>query len=230
MRHIVAIGGQDPSNVEGTREIHRYLRGLSGQPRPKVCLIPTASAESQERIIGFYDIYSSLSCEPSWLSLFKLPTGDIVDFLMDKDIIFVGGGNTRSMLAIWREWGLDGALRAAYENGVILAGSSAGANCWFEQCTTDSIPGDLTVMSCLGFLKGSFTPHYDVEPKRKPALHRALSEQAIVAGYASDNFSALHFVDDELESALRSTKSAAAYRVRAEGGRVIEEPLEMKQL
>lgn len=230
MRRIVAIGGLGQFADESARRIYEYLLRLCAKPRPRVCFIPTASGESYERVVGFYDAFRSLACEPSWLSLFNLPSGDLADFVLNKELVFVGGGNTRSMLALWREWGLDKILHDASENGTVLAGSSAGANCWFEQCTTDSVPGDLTVLSCLGFLEGSFTPHYDVEPKRKPALRAMLSSGAIRPGYAADNETALHFVDGKFERAIRARKEARAYRVYLADGGVKEEPLEMTEI
>lgn len=230
MRQIVAIGGLAQVADDSARRIYRYLLSLPARPRPRVCFIPTASGESRDRVVGFYDAFGTLDCEPSWLSLFNLPSSDLSDFLLNKDIILVGGGNTRSMLAIWREWELDRILRRAGESGIVLAGSSAGANCWFDECTTDSVPGDLTVLPCLGFLEGSFTPHYDVEPKRKPTLHGMLSSGAIKAGYAADNDTALHFVDGRLNRAIRGRGEACAYRVSAAGGEVREEPLDMTRL
>lgn len=230
MRQIVAIGGLASLTADGTRQIHHYLLRLSAKPRPKVCFLPTASGEAADRIIGFYEAYSPLPCEPSWLSLFKPPTNDLKDFLLNKDVVFVAGGNTRSMLALWREWKLDAILRRAYEMGIVLAGSSAGANCWFEQCTTDSIPGELRVLDCLGFLPGSFTPHYDVEPGRRPALHSMLIGGEIQSGYAANNDTALRFVDGRLEEAVSTRDAATAYRVHAQDDTVIEDALEMKRL
>ena len=227
MRQIIAIGGIGQPLTESGTDIYSYVLQQSVRPRPNICFVPTASAESRERIVQFFQVFSSLPCTPSWLSLFDLPTADLESFILAKDIIFVGGGNTRSMLALWREWNLDGILRKAYDRGIILAGSSAGANCWFEQCTTDSVPGELTILPCLGFLHGSFTPHYDVEPKRKPTLHRMLLSEEIQPGYAADNEAALHFVDGDLRRAVRTRESASAYQVQIKDARVIEQQLEM---
>lgn len=236
MGQIIAIGGLgQPAGLAGAgnaggARIYRYLLAQSGERRPRVCFLPTASGESRERIVQFYGAFSALPCEPTWLSLFDPPTADLEDFLLSKDIIYVGGGNTRSMLALWREWRVDRILQAAYERGIVLAGSSAGANCWFEQCTTDSIPGELTVLGCLGFLRGSFTPHYDVEPKRKPTLHRMLLSGEIAGGYAADNESAIHFVEGRVARAVRASEAATAYRVFMREGTLVEEPLEMSPL
>ena len=227
MRQIIAVGGIGQPVTEGGATIYRYVLQQSGKPRPNICFVPTASAESRERILQFFQTVSSLPCTPSWLSLFDLPTADLESFILTKDIIVVGGGNTRSMLALWREWQLDRILRKAYDNGVILAGSSAGANCWFEQCTTDSVPGELTMLPCLGILRGSFTPHYDVEPKRKPTLHRMLRSGEIQPGYAADNDVALHFIDEELKRAVRTKETASGYHVHIKDSAVVEQQLDM---
>jgi peptidase E len=108
--------------------------------------------------------------------------------MIKKQVIAMGGGrNTRRMLALWREWGLDSILQKAYDQGVVLAGISAGATCWFEECSTDSVPGTLGVLAALGILKGSFCPHYDGEPGRRPSLHRFHLNGRIKPGYAADD-------------------------------------------
>ena len=148
--------------------------------------------------------------------------------MLEQDVMYVGGGNTRSLLALWREWGLDGIFRRASAAGVVLAGLSAGANCWFEQCTTDSVPGELTVLNGLGLLAGSFSPHYDGEPLRRPSLHRLLAAGRILPGFAADNSAATHFVGGQVWRAVRSRAGAAAYRVWLKGGAVVEEALVME--
>ena len=111
---------------------------------------------------------------------------------------------------------------------MVLAGISAGANCWFEQCTTGSVPGELRVLDCLGLLPGSFSPHYDGEPLRRPSLHRFLLAGEIRAGYAADNSAAIHFVDGQVFRAVHSVPTAGAYRVGVQGEVVREEALEME--
>jgi peptidase E len=141
------------------------------------------------------------------------------------DVIYVGGGNTKSMLALWREWGLDVILREAWQAGVILAGLSAGSICWFEAGVTDSIPGDLTVLPCLGFLPGSNCPHYDGEAARRPAYQRFVAEGEIADGYAADDGVGLHYIGTGLERVISSRPEAKAYRVERHDGRVHETPI-----
>ena len=230
MRQIIALGGGGFSMEPDNLSLDHYILQQTLKSRPKVCFVATASGDADGYVLGFYQAFSQLECQPSHLSLFKLPTADLESFICEKDVIYVGGGNTRSMLALWREWGLDQIFRKAYEQGVVLAGISAGANCWFEQCTTDSVPGELRVLAGLGFLKGSFSPHYDGEAERRPTLHRLLAKGEIGAGFGVDNSAALHFVDEEPQGAICSQPAAKVYRVSYEGGQVIEEVMDMKEV
>jgi peptidase E len=147
-------------------------------------------------------------------------------FVADSDVLLVGGGNTRSMLAVWREWSFVDVLREAYERGTVLCGSSAGAICWFEAGVTDSIAGDLTPLTCLGFLAGSNCPHYDGEKDRRPVYHRLVREGRIGDGIACDDGAGLHFVDEKLERVVSARPNARAYRVERIGDGVRETPLE----
>jgi peptidase E len=122
------------------------------------------------------------------------------------------------------------ASLADYENSVILAGLSAGANCWFEQCSTDSVPGDLRMLPALGFLSGSFCPHYDGEAARRPSYHRMLTQNEILPGLAADDGAAVHFVNEEIAACISSRPNARVYRVGFRAGQVVEEPLETRLL
>ncbi len=223
---IVAMGGASFDPTIGAFPLLRYTLDLTGQARPRVCLIPTAGGEKPEGIITFYAASVPLGYIPTHLSLFSPPTADLRAFLLAQDLIFVSGGNTKSMLALWREWQLDRMLREAWQRGIVLAGWSAGSICWFAQGTTDSIPGPLTPLDCLGYLPGSHSPHYDSEPERRPIYHRLLREGRILPGYAADDAVGLHFVGDRLERVVSARPNAKAYRVELIDGEVRETPLE----
>jgi peptidase E len=227
MKQIIAMGGGGFSMEPDNLALDRFVLNQSHKKQPKICFLPTASGESQEYIIKFFTAFSTLDCRPSVLSLFRPPTKDLRAYILDKDILYVGGGNTRSMLALWREWGLDMILYEAYHEGTLLAGISAGANCWFEQCTTDSVPGEISMLAGLGMLPGSFTPHYNAEAERRPTLHGLLLHQRIKPGFAVDNSAALHFVDGDLNQAVCSVPGAQAWKVELDQGQVIETALEM---
>ncbi len=225
-RHIVAIGGAGFEPDTPDVALYRDLVDLTGKSRPRATFLGQASAESPGYGLGFQTTFERLGCRTSVLSLFWPPTADLRGFLLEQDLVYVGGGNTKSMLALWREWGLDHALAEANANGTVLAGLSAGSICWFEQGVTDSIPGDLTPLPCLGYLAGSFCPHYDSEPMRQPSYTRLVGEGLVKPGYAADDGAGLHFVDGCLERVLISRPGARAFAVSAEAGRAVETRLD----
>lgn len=166
---------------------------------------------------------NSPGCSVRHLTFFNPPVADLRSYLLACDLIFVGGGNTKSMLALWREWGVDAILGEAWERGIVLSGVSAGSICWFEQGITDSIPGPLTPLPCLGFLKGSDCPHFDGEPERRPTFHRMLTTGEIMPGYAADDHAALVFEGETLARVVATTPTARAYHLaRDESGAVTE--------
>jgi dipeptidase E len=145
-------------------------------------------------------------------------------------VIYVGGGNTKSMLAVWREWSLPEILRQAWESGIVLAGISAGAICWFEQGVTDSWADQLRALDCLGFLSGSCCPHYSGETERRPAYHRLLCHSEILPGFAIDDGAAIHFVDNKVYRVVAARQDARAYRVHVVDGAVREDPMSVEYL
>jgi dipeptidase E len=230
MRQIIAMGGGGFSMEPDNLALDRYILEQAHKPTPKVCFLPTASGDADLYILNFYKAFTTLECQPSFLSLFRLPTRDLEGFLLEKDVLYVGGGNTRSMLALWREWGLDRHIFKAYQAGVILAGISAGANCWFEDCSTDSLPGEFQALPCLGYLPGSFCPHYDGEPGRRPSFQEMIRKRLLRQGLAADNGAAVHFVDEQLIRAVSSQPNARVYRVSLQNGEVQEEALDTEYL
>jgi peptidase E len=221
-RHIVAVGGAGFSAEPDNLALERYVIGLTGKERPRVCFVPTASGDSQDYINRYFTASEQLPWVPSLLSLFRGETPDIASVLLNQDIIYVGGGNTRNLLVLWRDWGVDKLMRQAWERGTVLTGVSAGSICWFEQGTTDSVPGDLTALTCLGFLPGSNCPHYDSEEKRQPTYTRMVASGEMVPGYATDDGVALHYVGTELKRVISSRPTARAVRVEREGNRAVE--------
>jgi peptidase E len=222
-RQIIAFGGggfaMEPDNLR----LDRYIVQAARHSNPTVCFLPTASGDSDNYILRFYTAFSTLPCRPRHLPLFRQPR-DLAGFVAECDVIYVGGGNTRNMLAIWRVCQLDSMLRQAWESGTVLCGLSAGAICWFQQGLTDSA-GSLDPVECLGFLSGSCVPHYDGEPGRRPAYHEFVRQGALAAGYALDDGAALHFIGDRIAHIVTSRPAARAFHVRCEGGSVVEEPL-----
>jgi dipeptidase E len=229
-RHIIAIGGSAlPVDLDNLL-LARYFLRQTRKKKPKVCFIGAASGDAESYRLRFYAGFGQLDCVPSHLPLFARTPRDLESFVLEHDAVFVGGGNTRSMLAVWRDWELDRHLRAAWERGIVLGGVSAGAICWFEQGLTDSIAGPLTALDCLGWLPGSCCPHYDSEPLRRPTFRRLVARGIVPGGVAADDGAALHYVDGGLARAVAGLPRARAWRVRMAGGRAVETALPTRYL
>jgi dipeptidase E len=228
-RQIIALGGGGFSMEPENLALDHYILAQARVPEPAVAFLPTASGDSDNYVVRFYAAYLRVPCRPSHLPFFRR-TPDLRSYLLAQDVIYVGGGNTKSMLAVWREWSLPDILRDAWESGIVLAGISAGAICWFEQGVTDSFADRLRVLDCLGFLPGSCCPHYDGEAERRPAYHRLLRNGEIALGFAIDDGAAIHFINNEVHRVVASRKGAKAYRMRATGDAVQEEPMPVEYL
>lgn len=221
-RQIISLGGGGFSMEPDNLALDKYILEQAPVDNPAVAFVPTASGDSDHYLTRFYTAFSGLPCRPRHLPLFHAPP-DVRSFVLSQDVIYVGGGNTKSMLAIWHEWDLNDIFCEAWERGIVLAGISAGAICWFEEGVTDSVGGELTAMPCLGLLKGSCCPHYDGEAERRPAFHRLLKAGQLRAGYAIDDGVAVHFVGNDVGRVVSSRPGAAAYRVAVVGGSIIED-------
>jgi dipeptidase E len=222
-RQIVAIGGG-----KMCAGIAEFLVGLTRRERPRVLYIGTAMAEDPSAALRLYDHFAGVA-DVSRLEFFPWPPDDLRSVVLDPELIFVGGGNTANMLAIWRLHGVDELLREALEGGTVLAGSSAGAICWFEAGVTDSFGPQLGPMDCLGFLRGSFCPHWDDEELRRPRYHELLAD-GFPAGFAADAGVGLHFVDGELKEVVACDEGSNAYRLEVVDGEVVETPIPSRPL
>lgn len=218
------MGGGDLLQRES--RLDELLLELTGVARPKVCYLPTAGGEKPEFVVRFYEAFAGRDCEPSHVTLFGTPE-DPAAHVARQDAVYVGGGNTANMLAIWRVHGVDRALRELWERGGVVGGMSAGANCWFEDSVTDSFGPQLQALGGgLGFLPGSFCPHYDGEPERRPTYTRLVADGTLPPGYAADDDAAVVFEGTRLREIVAQRDGARAYRVTPEG----EEPLQARPL
>jgi len=215
------MGGGGFSEEPDNLLLDKYFFFLSGKKTPKVCFIGTASGDAQSYIDKFYDNMKKHQVEASHLSLFKPPLGSLRDFVFAKDVIYVGGGNTRNLVVLWKEWGLDKILRQAYRAGLVIGGISAGSLCWYEQGVTDSVTGELNPLTCLGLLKGSNCPHYDVEVKRRPVYQRLILK-GMKPGIACDNSVAAVFENDKFKEFVSSVPTANGYFVGKVGKKIVE--------
>jgi len=208
---ILALGGLGEDDDSAGRLV-RFALSLTGKERPRVCLVPTATNELPEYTVRFYENLSGVA-DCSHISFFPWPRADLREHVLAQDAIFVSGGNTANLLAIWRAHGFDEIIREAWEQGIVLAGSSAGMICWFEAGVTDSFGPRLEGMrDGLGFLPGSACPHYDGEERRRPVYTRLVAN-GFPAGMAADDAVGLHYVGTELREAVTVREGAHAYRV-----------------
>jgi dipeptidase E len=227
---IVAMGGGGFSMEPDNPLLDDFVLSLARRQPARVCFLPTAGGDSPAYVARFYRAFSG-RCLPSDLTLngSELPrrpptTAALADFVSHQDIFYVGGGNTLHLLSLWRAHGLDVLLRDAWARGGVLSGVSAGMNCWFRSCLTDSF-GDLAPLNDgLGLVDGSACPHYDGEVERRPAFHRALAG-GLADGFAADDGAALHFVGTRLVGAVSSRPKAKAYHVRCRDGQVTEDEI-----
>jgi peptidase E len=204
--------------------MHRYILSLASSQRPSICLIATGKGDDPECIERFYEAFRRESCEPTHLGLFNREVRDLRSFVLGHEIILAWGGNTASMLAVWRAHGLDKILREAADQGTILAGACAGALAWFESGVTDSFGGLDAYRDGLGLLAGSHCPYYDADPERRPTYQRLIASGDMDPGVAADVNVALLYEDGELAEVVASREDAFGWRVTTKDG-VREEKL-----
>jgi peptidase E len=225
-RRLALLGGGFSQDEDGL--LDDWLLGHARRARPTVCFLPTASGDAPGYAGKFLDAFGARDCEPSVLSLFVRTLDDdaLRAYLLAQDVVYVGGGNTANMLAVWRLHGVDRLLREAYDGGTLLCGISAGANCWAQSSLTDSF-GPLTALSDgLGLLPGSLCPHYDSEPGRRPAYHAAVAGGRLPGGLALDDGVVVLCTDGRFTQSVTRSPAARAYRVtRADDGGADEQAL-----
>lgn len=225
--NIVVLGGGGFSEEAESMLLDDYILGLSGSACPRVCFLPTASGDATAYIEKFYASFPPTRAQATHLSLFSSPVGvDARSFLLEQDVIYVGGGNTVNLLALWRAHGLDDIIHDAWHNGVVLAGISAGMVCWFEEFVTDSYLGG-ALSPCrigLGLIAGSACPHYD-DPKRRMAYRNFIETNVLSAGIGAEGCVGLHFINGVLAKVVTSISGHTAYMVKKIGNIVVEEPI-----
>jgi len=134
--------------------------------------------------------------------------------------------NTLNQQAIWKAQGIDVILRQAWDAGIVLGGASAGGLCWFEEGTTDSRPKELSIVHCLGFLKGSHCPHYDAEKDRRPLYLKLVGDGTLKPGYAMDNDAGVYFEDNTVKRVVTTKATSKVYRVDRVDGNAVETALD----
>jgi dipeptidase E len=228
---VFAMGGGGFTMEPAGGALDAFVLGLARRPIPKVCFLPTASGDPNEQITRFHTAFGDRPCDAIHLSLFRLGAQpvDVRRLLLDQDIVYVGGGSMRNMLAIWRSHGLDEILRECWEQGVVLAGLSAGAMCWFQGGVTTS-SGRPAPAAGLGLLEGSLTVHLDGEPERRPVYVDAVASGALPPGWMADDGVGLLFQDGALARVVGNRAGTHCIRVEPDGtggARETELPVEL---
>jgi dipeptidase E len=227
---IFAMGGGGFLSEPADAALERYVLGLAENAEPRICFLPTASGDPQEQVVRFHAAFDPLPCHAEALELFRLHGRDLDlrEHMLAQDIVYVGGGSMRNMLAVWREHELDRILPEAWERGVVLCGLSAGSMCWFRHGVTKS-GGAPAVVPGLGFLPASNSVHWSAEPERRAAYEAAVAG-GLEPGWGVDDGAGLRFAGTELAEAVTARAEAAAYRVERRNGAAEVGPVETRYL
>jgi peptidase E len=221
---IIAMGGGGFTMEPDNPLLDQYVLAATGKRSPRVCFVPTASGDAQGYVERFGHTFLDI-CDATYLSLFSRKIDDLAGFLCEQDLVYVGGGNTVNLLAVWRAQGMDRAVGEALAAGTIFCGVSAGALCWFERGITDSYSPDLKPLTNgLGFLPGAFSPHYDSD-SRRPVIFPDFVRRFGGPALAAEDGVALHFRDGRLIRAVSSRPAALAYRFEMADGAVTTETI-----
>lgn len=220
-RNIIAIGGL--ASEKQSYPLFASLLKLVKVPRPRISFLATAKGDDPEFLDRFYAIFSTFSCIPSHLPLFER-SPDLAAHILNQDIILVSGGNTRSMLAVWRAWELPPLLHQAWHQGTVLAGWSAGAICWFEMGLTDSRASGYDPIQGLGFLPGSCCPHYGDNARGK-TFQQYIATSRLPSGIGIPDGVAVHYQGTAVKGYLHSDGPQAAVHLQLLNGNLVTTPL-----
>ena len=227
---IFAMGGGGFTMEPENAALDDFVLSLTDRPEPRVLFLPTASGDPTAQITAFYARFARRA-SAAHLSLFRRhgSARSLADIVLEQDLIYVGGGSMRNLLAIWRAHELDALLAEAWRRGIVLAGLSAGAMCWFAGGVTRS-GGPLEVIDGLGLLPGSFTVHADGEPERLPVWLAAVRDGALPGGWAADDGVGLLFRGTRMVRVVTSRPGTAALRVDAVGDELVRHRIEPELL
>ena len=232
-RHVLAVGGGMLMPRHRIPLQIGYALSLTGRPQPRLCVLSTATGDDAQATLRIYDRLADSPAQVRHLALFPMPNvRNPEDLLLSQDVIFVGGGSVANMLAVWRVHRIDEILRKAWQAGIVLSGSSAGGICWFEGGTTDSFGEELRPYTGgLGMIAGSFCPHYNSEPGRRPLYQQLVAEGSLPGGIACDDGVAAHFTDETLTDLVADRPGARLYQIQPDGkGGASETPLDTRFL
>lgn len=216
MKQIIVSGGGGFTRRGSPCALEKYILAQTKKEHPKICFLPQASNEDAKYVVKFFETFLALGAHPAWVSLFGSVQDSWREKILNADVVYVGGGNTKSMIALWKAWGVDTVLREAYNKGVVMAGVSAGMICWFEQGITDSV-WPLGVVEGLGFLQGSCCPHFDTEVERQEVYKKNVASGKAMPGIALEDDVAAHYVDGELHKIIATAPNKKAFSITLQG-------------
>ncbi|MEK6859340.1 MAG: Type 1 glutamine amidotransferase-like domain-containing protein [Nanoarchaeota archaeon] len=202
MGKIIAIGGGELKDLD-TFSIDEEVVRLTGKKSPRALFIPTASGDAEGYWETFKQVYGKrLGCKTDVLRLVKeTPSeAEIGRKILDSDLIYVGGGNTQTMLEAWKKFGVDNLLKQAYRKGIVLSGLSAGAICWFRYGCSDaprfsnSSDNSLIRINGLGLVNLTLSPHHIREAHRDEGLAKIMKTTPGI-GIGLDDNCAIEIVD-----------------------------------
>jgi dipeptidase E len=224
---IIALGGGGFSDQPDNLMLDEYILLQANKAKPKILFLPTAGGDHEDYIAKFYRSFKKLNCIPTHLSLTKKNPAyqRLEKLVLSHDVIFVGGGSPRFLMQVWRKCGMDKIVKKAWKQGIVLSGMSAGAICWYEDGFKNPKDDVWRRIACLGFLEGSFCPHYDKRGELRAAYRKMISSGEIEAGYGVQDGVALHYIGTELKYIVSSEPDAKAFYVRKSGFRVTEKEL-----
>jgi peptidase E len=230
-RVIFAMGGGGFTMEPDNPLLDDFVLSLAQRAHPRILFLPTASGDTAAQINAFRERFVGRACVAEHLSLFRLSetARPLREIVLEHDIVYAGGGSMRNLLAIWRAHGIDALLVEAWRRGVVLAGLSAGAMCWFQAGVTRS-SGPPEPLAGLGLLEGSLTVHADGEPERLPVWLARVRDGSLPGGWALDDGVGLVFRGVSLERAVGSRPGAGAQRVDAIAGELVRRPLAVEML
>jgi len=230
-RTIFAMGGGGFTMEPDNPVLDDFVLSLAPAREPRILFLPTASGDPAGQIAAFQARFGDGRCRAEHLSLFRLhgTNRTLAEVVLKQDVIYIGGGSMRNLLAIWRAHGLHEVLTEAWERGIVLAGLSAGAMCWFEGGVTRS-SGPPEPIAGLGVLPGSLTVHADGEPERLPVYLEAVRSGRLPGGWSADDGVGLLFRGTRFERAVSSRPGATAHRCDAVEGELVRQRLDPELL
>lgn len=227
--HILATSAGWEETNEGMRfsPLQKYaidLAGVSGR-RARVGFVNSASGDQTSDETRDLAAAAASGVRGTHIRLFRRNLDDLRQAVLEQDVIWVSGGSLINLLALWRAHGLDAIMREAWENGVVLAGSSAGAICWHSGGTTTSYSQPAVIADGLGLVSGSLSPHFDSQPIRRSLMCEAVASGTLPSGYGLEEGTAVHYLNGAATAFLRESDQAQVYQIASGADRAMSIPI-----